>query len=90
VETLDGMGTEFDLLKDYFKANRGTPFILAFMILLLSAGTLLTTDRPNDEDNVANYTFYSLVIGIAIQAVVTIRESRKHPHSSDSKPPNSP
>jgi hypothetical protein len=58
------------------------------MILLLSAAALLTTGRPNDADNVANYAFYSLVLGIAIQVIITIRESWRHPHPSDSRPPD--
>jgi hypothetical protein len=82
------MEKKLNRLKDYFKANPGTPFILAFMILLLSAAALLATGRPNDAGNVANYAFYSLVLGIAIQVVVTIRESRKHSHPSDSRPPD--
>ena len=82
------METKLNQLKDYFKANPGTPFILAFMILLLSAAALLAIGRPKDADNVANYAFYSLVLGIAIQVIVTIRESRKHPHPGDSRPPD--
>jgi hypothetical protein len=82
------METKVNQLKDYFKANPGTPFILGFMILLLSAAALLAISRPNDADNVANYAFYSLVLGIAIQVIVTIRESRKHSHPSDNRPPD--
>ena len=83
------METKINQLKVYFKANPGAPFILAFMILLLSAAALLTTGRANDADNIANYAFYSLVLGIAIQVGVVIRESRKHAHSNDSRPSDS-
>ena len=76
-------------MKGYFKANPGTPFILAFMILLVSAAALLTTGRPNEADSIANYAFYSLVLGIAIQIGVVIRESRKNSRSGDSRPPDS-
>ena len=76
-------------MKGYFKANPGTPFILAFMILLVSAAALLTTGRPNEADSIANYAFYSLVLGIAIQIGVVIRESRKHSHPSDNSPSDS-
>ncbi|HEV2119140.1 MAG TPA: hypothetical protein VGS11_03390 [Candidatus Bathyarchaeia archaeon] len=65
------------------------PFVLAFMTLLISAATLLATGRPKEADNIANYAFYSLVLGIAIQVIVTIRESRKHSHPSNSRPPDS-
>jgi hypothetical protein len=83
------METKLNQLKDYFKANPGTPFVLGFMVLLVSAGTLLAIGRSNEADNVANYAFYSLVLGIAIQVGVVIRESRKHSHSSDRRPPDS-
>jgi hypothetical protein len=83
------METKLNQLKDYFKANPGAPFILAFMTLLISAGALLTTGRPNEADNFANCAFYSLVVGIAIQIGVVIRESRKHSHSSDNRPSDS-
>jgi hypothetical protein len=82
------METKVNQLKDYVKANPGTPFVLAFMILLLSAAALLAIGRPNDADNVANYAFYSLVLGITIQVIVTTRESRKHSHPSDTRPPD--
>jgi hypothetical protein len=82
------METKLNQLKDYFKTNPGTPFILAFMILLISAATLLAIGRQKEADNIANYAFYSLVLGIAIQVIVTIRESRKHSHPSDSRPPD--
>jgi hypothetical protein len=58
------------------------------MILILSAATLLAINRPYDADSVANCAFYSLVLGIAIQVIITIRESRKHSHTSDSRPPD--
>ncbi len=83
------MKTNLNQLKNYFKANPGAPFIILFMILLLSAAILLTTSRPNEADNIANYAFYSLVLGIVIQIGVVIRESRKHSHSSDSRPSDS-
>ena len=83
------METKLNQLNNYFKANPGTPFILFFMILLLSAAALLAIGRPNDADSIANYAFYSLVLGIAIQVAVTIRESRKHSHPTDSRPADS-
>jgi hypothetical protein len=76
-------------LKSYFKANPGTPFILAFMVLLVSAATLLITGKTSEADNIANYAFYSLVIGIVVQVGVVVREGRKHPHSDTSNPSDS-
>jgi len=76
-------------LKSYFKANPGTPFILAFMILLVSAAALLIAGNTSEADNTANYAFYSLVIGIVIQVGVVVREGRKHPLSYTSNPSDS-
>lgn len=49
------------------------------MILLVSAAVLLIAGRPDDANNVADYAFYSLVIGTVIQTGVSLREGRKHP-----------
>ena len=72
----------------YFKANPGTPFILGFMILLVSAAVLLIEGRSDEANIIADYAFYSLVIGIVIQIGVAVKEGRNHPltdeHSSSS------
>jgi hypothetical protein len=72
-------------LKNYFKANPGTPFILAFMVLLVSAATLLVSGNPSEANSVADYAFYALVLGIVIQIGVVVRESRKHTISNGDK-----
>jgi hypothetical protein len=77
------METKFNQLKDYFKANPGTPFIVAFMALLLSAAVLLASAKPNEANILANYAFYSLVLGIAIQVGVVAWEERKNSHRRD-------
>lgn len=84
------MKTKVNQLIVYFKSNPGTPFILAFMILLVSAGTLLAIGRQDDANNVANYAFYALVLGIAIQIGVVVRDGRKRSRSADSRPSPSP
>ena len=81
---------KFNRLKGYIKANPGTPFTLAFMILLVSAGTLLAAGRPDDANNVAVYAFYAIILGIAIQIGVIVSEGRKHSHSNNNKPSHSP
>jgi hypothetical protein len=73
-------------LKGYLYANPGAPFILAFMVLLLAAAVLLASARTGEANNVADYAFYSLVLGIAIQIIVAIREERKHSHRRDNNP----
>ena len=76
-------------MKSYIQANPGTPFIITFMVLLLLAAALLAYTRTSEANNVADYAFYSLVLGIAIQIAVIVREERKHSHrrgSNDSSP----
>jgi hypothetical protein len=73
-------------LKTYFKENPGTPFILGFMALLVSAAVLLVAGRSDEANATAVYAFYALVLGIIIQVGVIVREGRKHSRSSDNKP----
>jgi hypothetical protein len=73
-------------VRSYFQANPGTPFIVAFIVLLLAAAALLASARTSEANKVANYAFYSLVIGIAIQVGVVVREEGKHSHRRDNNP----
>jgi hypothetical protein len=73
-------------LKSHFKENPGTPFILGFMVLLVSAAVLLVAGRSDEANATAVYAFYALVLGIIIQVAVIVREGRKHSHSNDHKP----
>lgn len=72
-------------MKTYFRANPGTPFILGFMALLVSAAVLLTSGNADAANSIAGYAFYSLVLGIAIQIGVVVKESRKHDLPSNDK-----
>jgi hypothetical protein len=76
-------------VKSYFKSNPGTPFILAFMVLLISAAALLIANNTNEANIIAEYAFYSLVLGIVIQVGVVVREGRKHPRSNGNRPSTS-
>ena len=70
-------------LKRYFTANPGTLFILAFQILLISAVVLLESRGAGYANEIASYAFYGLIIGLAIQIGIVIREERKRSHSGD-------
>ena len=80
----------FDQLKRDFKANPGTPFILTFMVLLEHAGVLLAGGAPDAAGTVANYAFYALVLGIAIQAGAIVYFGRKRSRSISNSPSSSP
>jgi hypothetical protein len=58
------------------------------MILLISAAALLIAGDTNDANNVAEYSFYSLVIGVVIQIGVVVREGRRHSRSNGNRPPD--
>jgi hypothetical protein len=73
-------------LKSYFKENPGTPFILGFMVLLVSAAVLLVAGKSDEANATAVYAFYAIVLGIIIQVGVIVREGRKRSRSSDNKP----
>jgi len=73
-------------LESYFKANPGTPFILAFMVLLVSAAVLLLEGKSVEANLTGVYAFYSIVLGIIFQLGVIVREGMKHSRSSDDKP----
>jgi hypothetical protein len=72
-------------VKRYFKGDPGTPFILAFIVLLVSAAALLVAGKTSEANSVAIYAFYSLVLGLIIQLGVVVREGRKHTISNGDK-----
>lgn len=45
---------------------------------------MLASGNANGADEVAAYAFYALVLGVAIQLVVAVREGRKRSPASDS------
>lgn len=64
-------------LKSFFKANPGAAFIIAFQALLISAAILLALGNSNAANETAVYAFYALVVGIAVQIGIVVREERK-------------
>ena len=59
------------------------------MMLLLAAAALLVASKTDKANTIAEYAFYSLVIGIVIQVGVVVKEGRRHPLSDRSKFPDS-
>jgi hypothetical protein len=68
----------------YFRSNPGTLFIIAFQALLVSAAALLVSGNSSMADEIAVYAFYALVIGVAIQIAVAVREERKRTRTTKS------
>ena len=63
-------------LIQYFKENWGSPFVLGFMILLMTAAAYLAMGQEAVANDLAVYAYYSLVAGVALQLAAFIRENR--------------
>jgi uncharacterized membrane protein HdeD (DUF308 family) len=54
-------------LKGYVKENWGSPFIMAFILLLVVAAVFLSAGSASLADTLAVYGFYALVAGVLLQ-----------------------
>lgn len=64
--------------KSYFRENWGSPFILIFILLLISAAFSLSIGFPDIADNIAVYAFYALVIGVVLQLASFLKYGQKN------------
>jgi len=63
---------------EYFKTNWGAPFVIAFQALQVSAAGYLAVGAKSVANELADYTYYSLVAGVILQPVSYIKyEERK-------------
>ena len=63
-------------IKKYLRENPGAPFIMGFMVLLLSCAFLLFTGHTPQANKTAEYAYYLLVIGVILQFVSFVKEER--------------
>jgi hypothetical protein len=68
-------------VKGYIKQNWGSPFIGAFMLLLVVAASYLSAGFASLADIIAVYAFYALVAGVFLQLASFL----KYGVNSDSK-----
>ena len=61
----------------YFIENWGSPFVIVFMFLLVSAAFFLAYGNENFANELAVYAYYFLVIGVFLQFVSYILFERK-------------
>lgn len=59
--------------KYYVTENWGSPFIVAFMLLLLSSAISLSLDSSNLANSTSVYAFYALVVGVILQLVCFLK-----------------
>jgi hypothetical protein len=62
---------------NYVKENWGSPFIAAFMLLLISTVISTSSGLLSLADNIAIYAFYTLVIGVTLQLVCYLKYGKK-------------
>ena len=62
--------------KGYVKENWGSPFIVGFIFLLLTAAVLLSVGSSYWAEEVAVYAYYSLVAGVVLQLVCYLKYKR--------------
>ena len=66
-------------VKGYVKENWGPPFIVGFMLLLISAAVSLSVGLSSLANTIAVYAFYALVGGVILQLVCFL----KYPHKDE-------
>jgi hypothetical protein len=54
-------------IKGYIKQNWGSPFVVAFMLLLIVAAVYLSAGLSSLANTVAAYAYYALVAGVFLQ-----------------------
>jgi hypothetical protein len=57
----------------HFEKNWGSPFIVAFLILLLWAASFLFAGLASTAALVSTYAYYCLIVGVAFQFVCVFR-----------------
>jgi hypothetical protein len=70
-------------IKGYLKENWGSPFIVAFILFLISAAGFLSIGSVSLADNIAVYSYYALVAGILMQLVSFLKYRWKNDHEVD-------
>lgn len=65
--------------KQYLRENWGAPFVLAFIVLLITSGVYLSFGDSSAANNIAVYAFYALVLGVVLQIASYVKygESEK-------------
>jgi hypothetical protein len=71
------LAIESTRLYSYIKENWGAPFIITFMILLLSAAGALINNLEALANEIAIYAYYSLCIGVFLQFLCFLKYGEK-------------
>ena len=63
-------------VKGYVRENWGTPFIAGFMIILLVAAASMVTGSEALANELANYAYFALVVGVVLQLVCFLKYNK--------------
>jgi hypothetical protein len=61
----------------FFRENCGSPFIVAFVLLLLFAAISLSVGSSTMVNDVAVYAYYALIVGFILQLVCFLKDRKK-------------
>jgi hypothetical protein len=75
--TVNGFSKSTVRVKGYIKENWGSPFIMGFMMLLLSAAVSLSLGFSYLADAIAVYAYYALIAGVILQLACFFRYRKK-------------
>ena len=62
-----------EALRGYLRENWGSPFVVAFMALLMAAAGFLCTGSEAMANELAVYAYYCLVLGVGLQLACYLR-----------------
>ena len=69
----------------YLAENPGAPFIIAFQVLLCICAVMLAIGREQGANALAVYAYYSLIAGVVLQLVSTMKQRRKRVKGEETK-----
>ena len=64
-------------LKGHVKKSWGSPFIVGFILLLVSAAVFLSEGLSSLADGIAVYAYYALIVGVILQLVCFVKYREK-------------
>ncbi|MDG6996924.1 MAG: hypothetical protein JRN52_13470 [Nitrososphaerota archaeon] len=75
--------------REYLITNWGAPFVLAFIVLLITSAAFLTTGAQDLANSIAVYAFYALVLGVVLQIASYVKygEGGRKPPEISAAPP---
>jgi hypothetical protein len=74
--TSDPVGEFPARVKRFVRENWGAPFIVGFMLLLMIVAVISSMSSATMTDAVAVYAYYALVVGIILQLVCFLKNSK--------------